>query len=244
MALPILAMLAWAACTETGLIEHRAIAGPVATAGALADGIASGGLLLDLGATAARIAGGVLLGLLWGLPIGLASGVLKSEGSPRAAGLEPSLDFLRAIPPLLIFPLLLLAFGYGERARVGVIGWAAALVISMHVASGLGRASSQRLRALRAMGASRWQTFRWLYFYETLPAGVTALRHAFSTAGVVAVVTEMVIGVPHGLGARAVAAQIAYETADLYAVICLTGGAGYLVSRTLLALEPHLIRWR
>ncbi len=233
-------ILLWAAFTETGLVEHRAVAGPFATAGALGAGLGSGELLLDLGATAARVGAGVLLGLLVGLPVGVFVGVSRD----RARELEPGLDFLRAVPPLLIFPLLLLAFGYGESARVGVIGWAAALVISLHVAAGLAGGADQRLRTLRAMGASRWQTLKWLHVYEMLPAASTAIRHGIATGLVVAVVTEMVIGVPHGLGARAVAAQIAYETPELYAVILLTGAVGYLASRVLLVLERRIVHWR
>lgn len=226
----------WAALTETGLVRHRAVAGPIATARATYEGVASGALLADLGATAARVAVGVSLGLAAGLLLGVVAG-------RRTRALEPALDFLRAIPPLLVFPFLLLAFGYGETARVGVIAWACALVVSLHVAGALAAGSPERLRAIRAMGASRWQTLRWLHAYEVLPACATGLRHAVATGIVVAVVTEMVVGAPHGLGARAVAAQVAYETPQLFAVVLSTGAVGYATSQALLALERRF-DWR
>lgn len=240
LALLLVPLGLWAALTETGLFRHRAVAGPVATWAAFARGVADGELLDDLGATAFRVAIGVLLGLLAGLPLGVFVG-LSSE---RKRVLDPGLDFLRAIPPLLVFPLLLLAFGYDDRARVGVVAWAATLVISLYVTAGVGRSRRERLRALRAMGASRRQQLRWLHLYEVLPSCLTALRHAVATGIVVAVVTEMVVGVPHGLGARAVAAQIAYDTPGLYAVILMTGAVGYLLGRLLLALERRLVFWQ
>lgn len=232
-----LALAAWTLTTETGALRHRAVAGPLDTLEALATGLGSGELALDLGATALRVVAGVALGLVAGLPLG------AWAGSSRR-GVEPGLDFLRAIPPLLVFPLLLLALGYGEGARIALVAWASALVISMHLASGLRARSAARLRALRAMGASRWQTLRWLHAYEALPACATALRHGIATGLVVAVVSEMVVGAPHGLGARALAAQIAYEAPQLYAVILLTGACGYASGRALLALEARAARWR
>lgn len=230
----------WAGLTETGALRHRAVAGPVATWAAFVRGLVEGGLIDDVSATAWRVSVGVLLGALVGLPLGVFVGLSKE----RKRVLDPGLDFLRAIPPLLVFPLLLLAFGYDDRARIGVVAWAAALVISLYVTAGVGRSRRERLRALRAMGATRWQTLKWLHLYEVLPSCLTALRHAVATGIVVAVVTEMVVGVPHGLGARAVAAQIAYDTPELYAVILTTGAIGYVVGRLLSSLERRLVFWQ
>lgn len=230
-----LALAAWTLSTETGALRHRAVAGPLDTLEALATGLGSGELALDLAATSLRVLAGVALGLVAGLPLGAWAGTSRR--------VEPGLDFLRAVPPLLVFPLLLLVLGYGEGARIVLVAWASALVVSMHLASGLRARSPARLRALRAMGASRWQTLRWLHAYEALPACATALRHGIATGLVVAVVSEMVVGAPHGLGARALAAQIAYEAPQLYAVILLTGGCGYASGRALLALERRLTSW-
>lgn len=236
VAVATLVLGAWSGLVDTGLVRHRALAGPLATIGALSAGIADGSLALDAIATLVRVAAGVTLGLALGIPLGLVSG--------RRRSIEPPLDFLRAIPPLLFFPLLLLAFGYGETARVGAVAWAAALVVSMHVAAGVARASSARRRALTAMGAGAIDRLRWLHLYELAPSGMTGLRHALGAAMIVATVTEMVVGTEHGFGARAVEAQIAYDAPGLYAVIAATGLAGFVLSRLVLGLERRLIHWR
>ncbi len=177
----------WAAFTETGLYHHRAVAGPVQTLQAL---FMNGAWLADLAATSCRLGIGLALGVVIGLPTGLWLGT----SARRRALFEPGVDFLRAVPPLLVFPLLLLAFGYGEAARVGAVTYASALVISLYLSSGVPKVRSERVRALEAMGASRWQIVRWLHFYEMLPVSLTAIRHAASAGMVVAVVTEMVRG--------------------------------------------------
>ena len=56
---------------------------------------------------------------------------------------------------------------------------------------------------------------------------------------VVAVVTEMVAGAEHGIGARVIAAQIAGDTAGLTLDVLATGAVGYLVNVGLRGLE----RW-
>ena len=153
------------------------------------------------------------------------------------------MDFLRAVPPLLVFPLLLLAFGYGDLARVGAIAYATTLVIALYVSTGVRRVPRGRVDALRVMGATRWQILRWVQLYEILPSCLTALRHSVSAGLVVAVVTEMVVGATEGLGSRAVSAQIAYDAPGLYAVILVTGACGYALGALLVAVEHRVVFW-
>lgn len=229
----VLALLAWAGLADTGFVRHRALAGPVATLRALIASLLDGGLALDVLATFARVAVGVGIGVVLGAPLGFLAG----SSPARQRTVEPGLELLRAIPPLLLFPLLLLAFGYDERARVGAVAWAATLVVSMHVAVGAARRHDGRARALRAMGASAWQRLRWLIIPELGPALLAGARHAVATGTVVATVTEMVVGTSHGLGARAVSAQIAYDAPSLYAVIATTGALGWALARLVHRIE-------
>ena len=233
------ALALWALLTESGLIVHRAIAGPIATFTSWWAAATAGSLLEDVAATGYRLFAGVGLGLAVGLPLGLFVGASRL----RRAVLEPGLDFLRAIPPLLVFPLFLLALGYNDRARIGAVAFATTLVMAMYIANAASRVSVDRRQILAVMGASRRQFLRWLYLYELLPGLMTGVRHAISTGIVVAVVTEMVVGAERGLGSRAVSAQIAYDAPTLYAVILTTGCFGYVVSMILLTLERHAIFW-
>ncbi|MBZ0119931.1 MAG: hypothetical protein K8H88_23280, partial [Sandaracinaceae bacterium] len=95
----------------------------------------------------------------------------------------------------------------------------------------------RRRDVLRAMGAGWIDRVRWLHVHELAPPLATALRHALGTGMVVGVVTEMVVGAEHGLGARALSAQIAYDAPGLYAVIALTGGIALALSSALSAIE-------
>lgn len=230
---------AWTAVTELGLVRHRALAGPIEIGHALWRSLADGALEADVSATLGRVVVSVVIGLCAGLPIGLALG----RRTDLSRSLESWLDFLRAIPPLLVLPVFLLALGYGDSARIAVASWAAALVVSLHVASGLRAADPARERVLRALGATTWQRVRWVRMYELLPHALIGLRQATTTAIVVCVVTEMVVGAEHGLGARALAAQISYDAPDLYIAILATGAIGFAISRILAAVERRWVGW-
>lgn len=231
----------WSLLVDTGLVAHRALAGPLATLRTLASDLARGSLLGDTLATSARVCAGVTIGLLLGAAVG---GFLGVHRAARRV-LEPGLDFLRAVPPLLVFSLLLLALGYGESARVGCVALSSALVVSLHAAAALASIDPRRVRLLQVMGASPRSLLRYLYVYEAAPACLLAARQAVSTGLVVAVVTEMIVGAPAGLGTRALDAQIAYDAPRLYAVMLITGVLGQLATHALLAAERRLReRWR
>ncbi len=222
---------------DQGLVQHRALAGPLAILRALATAIGDGTLGADLAATIRRTA----LGLAGGALLGIALAVPASRSRDAV---EAPLDFFRAIPPLLVVPLLCFAFGYGELARVLAVAWAAALTVSLHVSAALARPAGERERALAAMGASRLQLFRFVRSRELVPPLLVGLRQALALGLVVSVVTDMVIGADAGLGARAVAAQIAYDTPGLWAVLIVTGLLGLVPARALLALERRVEHWR
>jgi len=229
----------WALLEALGLLQHRAVAGPGAVGAALWKGVVQGTLWPDLAATLGRVMVAVVVALGPATAAGLWMG-----SSPRHTQLwEPTVEFWRAVPPLLVLPVFVLAFGYGEATRVGVAGWAAGWLVTIHVAAGVRRLHPQRDRYLRSLRAGWWQRLRWQWAYELLPQALLALRQAVGTALVVTVVTEMMLGASHGLGACAMRAQLTYDTPQLYAVILLTGAVGFLVAKAILALEHRLLRW-
>lgn len=233
---PAVLVLLWAAL---GLVRHRAIAGPLETMRALVRGLNEGHLLFDITATLARTGAGLVAGLL----VGAVGGLALAASPLRARAAEPGLDFLRAIPPLLVLPLFMLGLGYGDGARIATITWAVALAVSLHVAAAARRRRPERLRALVAMGATRWQRLRWLDAYEAIAALFPTLRQAAALALVVSVVSEMVGGADAGLGTAALHAQITYDAPALWAVLVLAGFVGLATSQALLWLERRVVHW-
>jgi ABC-type nitrate/sulfonate/bicarbonate transport system permease component len=224
---------AWWAFAQIHVAGRPLVATPVATLIALSR--AGPGLGSDLAATAWRAGVGLAVGVAAGLVFGAFAAVL-ARGAPVIEGL---LDFARSIPPVVILPVCLLAFGYNELARLATVASGCVWTVSLAVITAASAPRSARREMLDVAGAMPWQALPWTQPWESLGVLVVGLRASASTAVIVAVVTEMIAGTERGLGARVIAAQIAGDTAGLTLDVLTAGALGYLVNLGLRALE----RW-
>jgi ABC-type nitrate/sulfonate/bicarbonate transport system permease component len=227
------AMGAWWAVAQIHVAARPLVATPAATLGALSR--AAPTLGRDLGATAALAGVGLAAGVAAGLAIGTVAAVLVR----RAPVIEGLLDFARSVPPVVILPVCLLAFGYNELARLATVAFGCMWTVSLAVMTAASSARSARREMLDVAGATPLRALAWTQPWESLGVLVVGLRSSASTAVVVAVVTEMIAGVEHGLGARVIAAQIAGDTEGLTLAVLAAGALGYLVNLGLRGLE----RW-
>jgi ABC-type nitrate/sulfonate/bicarbonate transport system permease component len=224
---------AWWAVAQIHVAGRALVATPSATLGALSR--AAPTLGSDLAATAARAGVGLVAGVALGLVIGALAAVLLR----RAPVVEGLLDFARSVPPVVILPVCLLAFGYNELARLATVASGCVWTISLAVTTAASSPRSARREMLEVAGATPLRALAWTQPWESLGVLVVGLRASASTAVVVAVVTEMIAGVERGLGGRVIAAQIAGDTEGLTLDVLAAGALGYVVNLGLRWLE----RW-
>jgi ABC-type nitrate/sulfonate/bicarbonate transport system permease component len=223
----------WWAVAEIHVAGRPLVATPTATLGALSR--AAPTLGSDLAATAARAAIGLAAGVAGGMVIGaLAAGMAR-----RAPVVEGLLDFARSVPPVVILPICLLAFGYNELARLATVAFGCVWTVALAVVTVASCPRSTRREMLDVAGATPMRAFAWTQPWESLGVLMVGLRASASTAVIVAVVTEMIAGTEQGLGGRVIAAQIAGDTRGLTLDVIAAGALGYLVNVGLRALE----RW-
>lgn len=230
---------AWLGCAIAGWPSRRAIPTPLELLSTARVELLGGELWMDIAATLGRVAGGLALAL----PVGVVVGIALGHRRARWRATQPTLELVRAVPPVLTFPMFLLALGYGEWARVGAVAFATVGVVILQVGTALERAPQERAEAVALAGVRGLDAVRSLWWFEALPGIFTALRLAFAAALVVAVVTEMLVGSEHGLGARALAAQLGYRADLLWLVIFAAGGLGRVVAGGIAALERRCLPW-
>lgn len=206
----------------------------------LARELAAPTLWLDVGATLARLLVGVSIAALAGWLLGLALG----RSAKVWRWFEPLVDFGRAIPPVLAFPLCLVLFGYTETARVAAIVFGTTGIVLLHVASGLSRAPAARRDTARLAGLRGLTLVLRVDVFEALPSLFLGVRIALTAGLIISVVSEMLVGCEHGLGARALDALISYRSDLLCLVIVLAGGTGFGLSALLSALERRVVHWQ
>jgi ABC-type nitrate/sulfonate/bicarbonate transport system permease component len=173
------------------------------------------------------------------IPLGIFLGA--SERLYRSV--EFVIDFFRSTPASAMFPLFLVLFGVGDRTKISVAAFGAALVILFNVAYGVMNARKTRLLAAKAMGASRLRILIDVMLLESLPQTFVGLRNGVSLALVIVVVAEMFIGSTDGLGNRVFEAQQLFAMPDMYAAIFAAGALGYGLNLLFLLVERRFVHW-
>lgn len=236
------AITLWVILAQLGVVGPTLLAKPTEVVHVLA-GSFSGrvpreqNVFVQVGATMTR----VLLGWSLSLLAGIALGGLLGLAANVYQGVEPVLEFVRSIPPIMVFPLFLVAFNFGESAYVATIAFGCIPLIALTVTRGFQRMSSERSEILRVFHASmRVRVFA--AFMEVLPSCVLAGRLAFSISIIVAVVSEMVFTPRSGiaLGSLAKEAEIAFQTPLFFAAVLVIGLFGYLGNYGMRKVEERL----
>ena len=170
-------------------------------------------------------------------------GILLGSSEKLYRSVEFVIDFFRSPPASAMFPLFLVLFGVGDKTKISVAAFGAALVILFNVAYGVMNARKTRILAAKAMGASGLRVLTDVMLLESLPQTFVGLRNGVSLALVIVVVAEMFIGSTDGLGQRVFEAQQLFAMPDMYAAIFAAGALGYSLNLLFLMIERRFVHW-
>ncbi len=229
----------WYLACAVKLVDPVLLPWPHQAFRALWKGMAGGDLYVDFTKTVFRTLVAMVVAAVIAIPLGILLGA--SERTYRAV--EFVIDFFRSTPASALFPLFLVIFGVGDKTKIYVAAFGAALVIVFNVAYGVMNARKIRILAARVMGASRFQILRDVILMESLPQTFVGLRNGVSLALVIVVVAEMFIGSVDGLGHRVFDAQQLFEMPDMYAAIFAAGALGYGLNILFLLVEKNFVHW-
>jgi taurine transport system permease protein len=192
-----------------------------------------------LWASLVRIFTGVAAAIVFGLFLGLALATSKKF----QLIVEPYVNFLRALPPLAYFSLLIIWFGIENTSKIWLLFLAAFPPIALSVLSGVRGIPQQRLDAIRALGADRWQTLRHVILPSVLPELFTGIRLAIGFAWTTIVAAETVDGIP-GIGGLAWSTKKFMQTDVAVLCIIVIGIAAILLDQGVKAIERRAVPWR
>lgn len=242
----VLAM--WWGLVASGRWSEIILPSPAKVWGALVQGVTvhdgqrglSGDYLwVHLGASLWRIVRGVGWGLLIGAPLG----VLLSWWRPFELVATPIVDFLRSLPPLGYFSLLIIWFGIDDTSKVWLLLLAAFPPITLSVAASVAAVRAERVNAALVLGAGRWQLLRRVVVPSVLPDLLTGVRVAVGFAWTTIVAAETSNGLP-GIGGLAWATK--KELRSDVAILCVIviGVTAVLLDALLRAAERRLVPWK
>ena len=196
---PLTIFLLWTFVTMQGAVPPTILPSPGAVATSFLDMIQRGysgvGIWTHIGASLWRVGIAFVAGSVLGIALGLLRGRVPAID---ALFIVPS-ELVRPIPPLGLIPLFILWFGIGELSKILLIFLSVFLIMMVNSQAGSRSCALDALRAAQSMGASRWQTFRFVVLPSAFPQIMTGLRISMGTALTILVASEL-LGGDRGLG--------------------------------------------
>lgn len=216
----VIAGMVWffvTASPEARLHEFR----PTSTFKALGELLVNPRFWVGLTQTLKRLAGGIVMAALIGIPSGLLTGYF---GRGNQLTYIP-FQVLRMISPLSWMPVAIILFGLGSSPVYFLVAIAAVWPIILNTAAGVRAAEPQWLEAARCLGAGDYAVLRFVLARAALPHILVGLQLALGVAWIVIVPAEM-LGVASGLGYMILDFRDVSDYASVMALIILIGFLG------------------
>lgn len=151
----------------------------------------------DTFASLQRLGLGLAISTASALLIGLVLGVLP----PVRATFGMLVTGIALIPPIALLPILFIAFGLGETAKVALIVVGIAPFMIRDIAAHVGSLPREQIVKAQTLGASTWQLMLRVALPQTMPRLIQAVRLSLGPAWVFLISAEA-IAADVGLGYR------------------------------------------
>lgn len=189
--------------------------------------------------TLRRVFVGVVIGVAAGVVLGL---IMGSIPWVRRL-LEPWLTFLRALPPLAYFFLLVIWLGIDEAPKITLLALAALPPAAVATTTAVSATPVSLIEAARALGASRREVISDVVIPAALPETFTGIRLSVGIAYSSVVAAELFNGIP-GIGGVVKDASNYNNTPVVLVGIVLIGLSGLVIDGILRMIEHRLVPWR
>ncbi len=239
LALPLGLLVLWWLALQRQWVRSYQLPAPATVLVTIEEMIQRGELQNHMIATIGRTLASYLIGAFPAVVLGVASGLSPA----MRAGVDPTIQGIRAVPSLAWVPLFLLWFGIGEQARLLLIALGAFLPVYLNTIAGVESVDRRLVEVGRAYGlSSRAITFR-IVLPGSLPGILTGLRAGLSMAWMFVVAAEL-IAASNGLGFLLIDGQSTMRPDRVIAAIITFAFLGRASDAGLAAIERYALRWR
>ncbi|WP_030315055.1 ABC transporter permease [Streptomyces sp. NRRL B-3229] len=185
-----------------------------------------------------RLTAGYALAAVAGVALGT---VIGSYQRVRAV-CEPVLEFLRAIPPPVLIPVIMLFAGIGDTMKVTVIASGCVWPVLLNTVEGVRAVDPVMLETARTYGISGPSRLRHLVLPSASPQIFAGLRQALSIGIILMVISEM-FAASNGIGFTVVQFQRSFAVPDMWTGIIVLGLLGCLLSVVFQLVERRVLAW-
>ena len=233
----ILILALWQALSSAGLVPKYMLPSPLDVVMAFVNDIS---LLMGHARTTLTEA---LLGLVIGTALGFVIAVLMDRFNLFQKSIYPIIILTQTVPTVAIAPLLVLWLGYGLLPKVTLIILTTFFPIAVSLLEGFHSADRDALDLLKAMGATRLQSFVHIKLPGALNHFFSGLKISVSYSVVGAVIAEWLGGLS-GLGVYMTRVRKSYSFDKMFAVIFFISIISLLLMFGVSYLKKALMPWK
>ncbi|MFD7873345.1 ABC transporter permease [Streptomyces sp. NPDC059766] len=198
----------------------------------------AGRLRSDVLPSVARLAAGYTTAAVAGVALGT---VVGSYRRVRAV-CEPVLEFLRAVPPPVLVPVIMLFAGIGDTMKIVVIASGCVWPVLLNTVEGVRAVDPVMAETARSYGIAGPARLRHLVLRSASPQIFAGLRQALSIGIILMVISEM-FAASNGLGFTIVQFQRGFAIPDMWTGILVLGLLGFVLSAVFQAVERRVLAW-
>jgi ABC-type nitrate/sulfonate/bicarbonate transport system permease component len=173
-------------------------------------------LLPHLSASLYEVLGGLLIGAIFGIPLGILFGSRRSFMQVT----EPIILYLAVVPKIIVFPVFILFLGIGTHSKLAVGAIAAFFPIVLLTIAGMREVRPVFLDVARTLGASKLKIATGIYLPAITGYVFTGLRIGLGASVTGALLAETKIA-RAGLGFMIVEYYSQFRMADMYSLLLL-----------------------
>lgn len=183
-----------------------------------------------------------VLGFLIGAALGLVLGSLMAEFRAVETALMPYAFALQSLPKVAIAPLIVIWCGFGDGSKVTMAALLAFFPMLVNSFAGMRATEVERIELMRALSASRMETYRLVKLPSAAPYVFAGLDMGIVYALLGTIVAEF-LGAQEGMGVVITKAQAVADVAGVFAALILLGITGIMVHLVIRRIERAVIHW-
>ena len=233
----IIALLIWqfVSSSDAGAV----IASPADVFKSFIKEITNGKLLHHIAISLFRVLSGFALAFIVSIPIAFLMGWYQ----PIQLLIEPIIQFLRNIPALAYIPLVVVAQGVGESAKITVIFISTFLVMIITVYQGVKEVDSTLIKAARVLGAKDKDIFLKVVIPASVPYILVGMRLGLGASLTTLIAAELT-GSNAGLGQMIQEASLYFRMDIVMLGIILIGITGLVLNLIVSIIENRVTVWQ
>lgn len=236
---PVVLLVLWEIVTRRELFSSLLLVPPKIVIESFKELTVSGELFNHLIISLARVFAGFLLGSLVGFLLGAAMGLSKT--TEEFVG--PTFHTVRQVPLYAWFPLLILWFGIGEKAKVLFIAVAPFYIMALYTLEGIRGVPREYLEVGRIFEYGRRGLLRQFILPSALPSIATGLRISLSFSWM-AVIGAEILAASAGIGYMMNWGRQIFQIDIVFVGIITVSIIGFIMDYLAGLVEAYFLRWR